>query len=131
LCHASRTTPNAVSNKHSLLGYVDMTLEVLEVMDESVVAKKAAEMVRRTLTEIREQGSSPKNGFVQQSSLPDHQPAMATDNGTDFGYDGLHIQMPDLSMDPDLDFINASMPFDYGQFPMWSNFADSMGDFRP
>jgi len=131
LCHASRTTPNATSNKHSLLGFVDMTLEVLEVMDESVVAKKAAEMVRCTLTQIREQGTFPTAGNVQPSRLPEQQVAITTDALADFNYDGFYIQMPDLSMDPDLDFINASMPFDHGPLPMWNNFADPIGEFRP
>jgi len=131
LCHASRTTPNATSNKHSLLGFIDMTLEVLEVMDESVVARKAAELIRRTLTQIREQGRSPNGGIVKPFTLPEQQSATTPEALTDFNYDGLHIQMPDLSMDPDLDFINASMPFDYGQIPTWGNFIDSIGEFRP
>jgi len=130
LCHASRATVSTSSDeKQSLLHLIDMTLEVLEVMDESVVAKKAAEMLRPILENVRNGNTLQASAHRLPSFSPNHVPGLSP-NGPSLDYDGLHIQMPDLSMDPDLDFINASLSFDYGQFNLWSNFQDSTGDFR-
>lgn len=126
LCHASRPTlPASSDEKQDLLHLIDMTLEILEVMDESVVAKKAAEMVRSILENVR-------NGNTVHTSLhqlPSFSPPALSPNGTSLDYEGSNIQMPDLSMDPDLDFINASLSLDYGRFNVWNNLQDRVGDF--
>ena len=106
-----------------------MTLEVLEVMDESVVAKKAAEMLRPILDNVRSGNTIHKPTHQLSGLSPSYVPGLSP-NAPSLDYDGLHIQMPDLSMDPDLDFINASLPLDYDQFNLWNNFQDSLGDFR-
>ena len=130
LCHASRaSTTSSSGEKQSLLHLIDMTLEVLEVMDESVVAKKAAEMLRPILENVRSGNPIHATAHQLPGLSPIHVPGLSP-NAPSLDYDGLHIQMPDLSMDPDLDFINASLPLDYGQFNLWNNFQDSMGDFR-
>ena len=130
LCYVTRTVSVPGTGKTDLLRLIDMTLEVLEVMEESVVARRASDMVKNILSQVRERAPSQEGLNGDQMNSADHLMIMPTDNNSDFGSDGLNIQMPDLSMDPDLDFINASMPFDEGQFPLWNNFADSIGDFR-
>ncbi|GAB7346321.1 hypothetical protein MBLNU457_5039t1 [Dothideomycetes sp. NU457] len=130
LCHASRPTLTPSSDeKQSLLHLIDMTLEILEVMDESVVAKKAAEMVRSILENVRN-GNMMHTSLHQLPSFSPNQVSGLSPNGAGLDYEGSHIQMPDLSMDPDLDFINASLSLDYGRFNVWNSFQDSAGDFH-
>ena len=130
LCYATRVA--SAVEQTELFQLIDMTIEVLEVMEESVVAVKAADMVRQILSQAREEAAKSSDTLrpAQQSTPSGHPPLpMNSDVIYDYG-DAYMVPMPDLSMDPDLDFINASLPLELGQFPFWSDFDHAVHDFK-
>ena len=104
----------SASEKQSLFESVEMSIEILETMNECVVAQKAAKMIRRALTRAKESSAS----FDHESNDRAREP---------FGLDAPpllnHYWGPLNMMDGG---INISFPFEMGDL---AEFQSSLGDF--
>ena len=49
------------SEKNSLFGFVEMSIEILETMDDCIVAKKAAKMIQRALLRAKEKSTEERS----------------------------------------------------------------------
>lgn len=134
LCYATRAAP--LNERPDLYQYVDLSIEVLEVMEESVVAKKAAQMIRQIVNQARESApdSDTPKAFQQQNQASQVQSASSSTFGpTHHGYmnDAVTMQMSDVPIGSDMDLGFASLPLEDTQFSLWTDFADTIGDFWP
>jgi hypothetical protein len=89
--------------KHSLFGYVEMAIEILEAMDDCVVAKKAAKMIQRALVRAKEN----KDGNEQEGRDGDGDNLMHDFASTTFN----HYWGPLNLMDGEID---VTFPFELG-----------------
>lgn len=91
------------AEKHSLFGYVEMSIEILETMDDCVVAKKAAKMIQRAL--LRAKGNNESN--EQEARDADGDNLMHEITSTTFN----HYWGPLNLMDGEIDI---AFPFELG-----------------
>ncbi|KAI1613939.1 Zn(II)2Cys6 transcription factor [Exophiala viscosa] len=73
-----------------LLQLINMSIEVLDAMEENVVARKAAKLLQRTSTQIQESDKATEVRPPQQGGSPNHNPLLQPDN------DDVHDFFPDL-----------------------------------
>ena len=109
LCYATQSAP--ATEKPDLFRLVDMTVEILDAMEECFVAAKAGEMIKQAARNAREQeGATPAaiphpNAAVQDYS---QHPAVAPDFGVNSMLD---TQMPYIPMDSMFDFDDPEFNF--------------------
>lgn len=112
------------AEKPTLLEHVEMAIEILESMEECVVAKRASEIIRRTVSNLRE------NVQVSASTVP-----MSPDPSADMNsFDAsralnsflVPLQMPDSCIDP-------SFLFEWGNLDQsgygFQGSMDGFGDY--
>ena len=105
LSYATQTAPS--NEKEELFHLIDMSIEVLEAMDECFVASKAGEMIKQALTNARDQSA-----MVQQlQTAPDN--LQPPDPGpADWAFNSmLDNQMPYMPMTSMFDFEDADLNF--------------------
>ena len=117
LCYGTRMASREEQEGYLALG--SKTVEILEAMEESVVAKNSAQMVRQIIA------SAEKPAAMERShDSSAHHGALPTDN--DIG--GMDL-FPDenlaafLDLDSDLDLFSFSVPLNGGQLPYWNDFG--------
>jgi hypothetical protein len=123
LCYATKVSPR--SEVSSLLDLGDKAVDILEAMDESVVARNAAKMVKSITSQARQKLQGGRNSDVHpDKTRPDTLPA-----GIDVSKVSDHqIFEDDLSnMDVNLDFFDLSFPFDSTQLPFWTDLENMSG----
>ena len=99
-------------------------------MDESVVAKKACEIIKQTLLQAREHTGNMEQSFSQEqpSSRALEQEPRA--NSGDLNFDAmLDSQIPPLHLDPILDFDETSLVMDETQLLFWNDLSGAVGGF--
>ena len=89
------------SDKKPLFGYVERSIEILETMDECVVAKKAAKMIQKALLRAKDHAMEGTGNEEQQGTL------MREMASTTFN----HYWAPLNLMDGDIDVM---FPFELG-----------------
>lgn len=62
------------AEKQSLYVFVEMSIEILETMDDCIVANKAAKMIRRTLARARESRALETQDQPQDNIMQDIRP---------------------------------------------------------
>ena len=60
----------SATEKQLLFQFVEMSIEILETMDECVVAQKAAKIIHRALTRAKETSTSANHESYQRSREP-------------------------------------------------------------
>lgn len=107
-----------------------MTIEILEVMDDSVVARKTAEMIRQILSNARENMSSKPIQAEGQPLFDVNFQRVPRTTAADLAIDALvDLQMPSLYSEPEFDMSNSAMPFDDMQFMLWADFPSSFQNY--
>jgi hypothetical protein len=94
------------SEKPPLFKYVEMSIEILEIMDDCVVAKKAAKMIQRALSRAQGNSTSAVNTSAVDASAQ-FQNAGISDISRSFN----HYWGPLNLMDGEIDI---SFPFELG-----------------
>ena len=119
LCYIAQAAPSA--EKLSLFRLVDMAVEVLQTMDECIVAKKTGEMIGQTLSNFRLQATTTKNATenYRWPSQNWEQPETTTSDTSSNA--ALDSQMPSIQMDAIFDLDNTNFAMDDSQFLFWSD----------
>jgi hypothetical protein len=113
-----------------LFRLVDMTIEILEAMDESVVAKKAGEIVKQILSHAREHRGNVDQSFSQEQPSSRGLEQEPRANSGDLNFDAmLGRQIPPLHLDSILDFDGTSLVMDETQFSFWNDLSGAVGGF--
>jgi hypothetical protein len=109
LCYATQVAPS--QERPDLFRLIDMTVEIFEVMEECVVAKKAGEMIRQSLSTARQRSNAAQAlSEQQQMSTSDHlRPPGAN---TEFNINAvLDDEMPFLPINTVFDFDDPEFSF--------------------
>lgn len=107
------------AERAELLLLISMSIEVLEAMEENVVATKAARLLQRTSIQIQERDKAVEARPPQQEGTPNHNllPQLENDEFHDF------LPNQDLFLDPfgdvNLDFMAQIFPENEADFPPW------------
>jgi hypothetical protein len=107
-----------------------MTIEILEAMDESVVAKKASEIIKQSLSHAREHTSNMEQSLSQDlpSSTGLEQQPRANSGGLNVDA-MLDSQIPPLHLDSIVDFDETNLLMDEAQFLFWNDLSGAVGGF--
>jgi Fungal specific transcription factor domain len=128
LCYITQAAPS--TEKPALFRLVDMTIEILEAMDESVVAKKAGEIIKQTLSHAREHTGNMEQSFSQEQPSSRGLEQEPRANSGDLNFDAmLDSQIPPLHSDSILDFDETSLVMDDTQFLFWNDLSGAVGGF--
>jgi hypothetical protein len=107
-----------------------MTIEILEAMDESVVAKKAGEIIKQTLSHARDHTTNTEQSFSQEQPSSRGLEQQPRANSGDLNFDAmLDSQIPPLHLDSILDFDETSLVMDETQFLLWNDLSGTVGGF--
>jgi hypothetical protein len=128
LCYITQAAPSA--EKPALFRLVDMTIEILEAMDESVAAKKAGKIIKQTLSHAREHTGNTEKAFSQEQPSSRGLEQEPRANSGDLNFDAmLDSQIPPLHSDSVLDFDETSLVMDDTQFLFWNDLSGAVGGF--
>jgi hypothetical protein len=128
LCYITQAAPS--EEKPALFRLVDMTIEVLEAMDENMVAKKANEIIKQTLSHTREHISNMEQLFPQEQPSSTGLEQQPRANSGDLNFDAmLDSQIPLLHLDSIVDFDETNTLVDETQFLFWNDLSGTVGGF--
>lgn len=71
--------------KPALFGYVEMAIEILETMDDCVVARKAAKMISRALTRAKERTTAEEDDTQRSTNAFEYNPYQGLTNNAYWG----------------------------------------------
>ena len=117
LCYGTRVASKDDTEQYLELGR--RTVEILETMEESVVAKNSAEMVRQVIASAKNVSENERNQLRNDESL-DALPTELGIPGADSIFDDTLASFLDLGSD--FDFLNMPFPMNAGPIPQWDDF---------
>ena len=105
-----------------LFRLVDLTVEILEAMEENVVAKKAAQMIKSILSQAREDATILENWHWFQPVSPDQILQAPIDLTNAQSGNGDATAAPTLAhLDPQLTLLYANL---FQEFSLWTDGPD-------